>query len=313
MTNDERLAKGLGALSGVLGAAFLVAPAWVTRLIGLRADDRRSLVVRSVGLREAGAAAAILSRRRPALAVWARVAGDVKDLALLGLGARDRSGDRARLAAATAVVGGITLADVIVARRLTRVPSRDRQGRPARDEGIRVERAVTVAVEPSSAYAVWRDLEQLPRFMGHLESVVVTGERTSRWTAKAPGGTSISWDAAITEDVPGERLSWESVPGSTVSHEGTVRFASAPRGLGTEVHAAIRYEPPMGALGATVARMTGEEPRQQVADDLRRFQQLMETGSPIRSDADLWGRRLPQRPGQPPSALELAEPDGRAA
>jgi uncharacterized membrane protein len=38
------------------------------------------------------------------------------------------------------------------------------------------------------------------------------------------------------------------------------------------------YKPPAGALGAAVAKLFGEEPLQQVQDDLRHFKQMMETG-----------------------------------
>jgi uncharacterized membrane protein len=44
------------------------------------------------------------------------------------------------------------------------------------------------------------------------------------------------------------------------------------------VRLTLRYSPRAGALGAAVARIFGAEPRQQVAADLRRFKQMIESG-----------------------------------
>lgn len=40
----------------------------------------------------------------------------------------------------------------------------------------------------------------------------------------------------------------------------------------------LEYNPPAGGLGDALARLFGESPAQQMADDLRRFKMLMETG-----------------------------------
>lgn len=307
MTLDaERLAAGMALLSGILAAACLAILDWVLRLIGLAPDAGRVRLLRVIGTREAVSGVAIAAQRRPAAGLWARVAGDAKDLALLALALRDPRADRRRLGGTLALITMLTIVDTRLAIAMTRNPSRDRTGDRPDVDGIRLTRAVTVATDPESAYRTWRDLPGLPRFMGHLMSVEETGPRTSRWTASAPGGGTVSWNAEIVDDVPGERLAWRALPDSEVAHDGEVVFRSAPRDLGTEVHATIRYQPPAGALGATIARLTGEEPRQQLFDDLQRFRQLIETGTVTRSDASLAGRRLPQRPAQPPGPEALA-------
>jgi uncharacterized membrane protein len=151
--------------------------------------------------------------------------------------------------------------------------------------------AITVNAPAEKVYAAWRDFERLPEFMYHLESVTTSGERRSHWVAKAPAGSTIEWDAEITEDVAGQRIAWRSVDGAEVANEGAVRFEPAPGGRGTEVHVELTYSPPGGALGSLVAKLFGEEPGQQVSDDLRRFKQLIETGEIARSDAAPWGTR----------------------
>ena len=146
-----------------------------------------------------------------------------------------------------------------------------------------VVKSVTINRPRHEVYAFWRALERLPEFMIHLESVTVTGDGRSHWVAKAPGG-SVEWEAEITEDRPGDLLSWQSVEGSSVPNGGSVRFADAPADRGTEVRVAIHYDPPGGAAGALVAKLFGEEPSQQLVDDLRRFKQVMETGEVVRSE-----------------------------
>ena len=144
--------------------------------------------------------------------------------------------------------------------------------------GIHVEKAVTIGKSPEEVYRFWRELTNLPRFMDHLKSVEVTGEKTSHWVAKAPAGREVAWDAEIIVDDPDARISWRSIPGSGIGNAGSVRFVAAPGGRGCEVHVTVQYYPPGGVLGATIAKLFGEEPSQQISDDLRRLKRLMETG-----------------------------------
>lgn len=86
-------------------------------------------------------------------------------------------------------------------------------------------------------------------------------------------------------------------------NSGSVRFKPAPGGRGTELVVELRYEPPAGQLGVTLAKLFGEEPATQLSDDLRRFKQVIETGDVVRSDATPEGhavrQHLKQRPAQP--------------
>src|SRR5437762_4217982 len=142
--------------------------------------------------------------------------------------------------------------------------------------GIRVEEAVTVNASASDLYQFWRNFENLPRFMDHLESVHVEDSKHSHWRAKGPIGLKAEWDAEIINEVPNELIGWRSVDGSNVDNAGSVHFTPTQRG--TEVKVVLRYDPPGGALGAAVAKVFGEDPRRQVREDLRRFKQLVETG-----------------------------------
>jgi uncharacterized membrane protein len=179
--------------------------------------------------------------------------------------------------------------------------------------------ATTINAPPETVYEAWRDVTRLPQFMYHLEAVTSTDDRRSHWVANAPAGTTVEWDAEITEDVPGERIAWRSVDGASVENSGVVELVPAPGGRGTELRVTIQYTPPGGALGSALAKLLGEEPTQQVSDDVRRFKQLTETGEIARSDGAPWGTRTAnighQQDAQPPDgqgSVDLTQTEVRA-
>jgi uncharacterized membrane protein len=137
-----------------------------------------------------------------------------------------------------------------------------------------VARTVTINRERTELYAYWRDFVNLPTFMDNVERIEVSSSSRSHWVVKAPQGL-VEWDAVITEDVPGERISWKTEDGADVPNGGTIEFRDAP-GRGTIVTATIVYE--VGFVGKVVAKMFQREPAIQARRDLRRFKQLMETG-----------------------------------
>jgi len=147
---------------------------------------------------------------------------------------------------------------------------------------LQVTKSFQIRRPAQELYAFWRHLENLPRFMRHLESVEQIDDRRSRWTAKGPLGTQVHWESEITRDVPGEELAWRSLPGEGVENRGVVRFRPLTSGA-TELQIAMQYRPPAGRFGSTLAKLFGEEPQVQVEDDLRRFKHLVEAGEIGRS------------------------------
>ena len=166
--------------------------------------------------------------------------------------------------------------------------------------GTRVRKSVTVNRPAEEVYAFWRNFENLPRFMQHLESVQVSGDGRSHWRAKAPAGKTVEWDAEITEDRPNELIAWRTVEGADVPNAGVVRFVAAPGGRGTEIHVDLQYDPPAGKIGALFAKLFGEEPSQQVNGDLRRLKQVLEIGEVTQSDATLASGTRPAHPPEAP-------------
>jgi uncharacterized membrane protein len=143
---------------------------------------------------------------------------------------------------------------------------------------VRVEQTITINRPRAELYRWWRNFENLPRVMRHLEQVTVLSDRRSRWVAKAPAGRTVEWEAEIEEEKENERIAWRAVEGSDIRNSGSVVFRDAPGKRGTELEITLEYEPPMGELGRLLAKMFGEEPEQQMREDLRRAKQLLEAG-----------------------------------
>ncbi|HET7114765.1 MAG TPA: SRPBCC family protein [Pyrinomonadaceae bacterium] len=292
-TNAKRLARGLGWFSLGLGMTELLAPKFIARISGV--SERRTGTIRLYGLREIASGIGIFSQKNPAPALWSRVAGDALDLTSLGFACTAPNAKRGRITFATANVLAVTALDVFAARQLS-----------SSNTGIHANGSCIVNRPPDEVYKFWREFRNLPRFMEHLVSVEELTDERSHWVAKGPAGTTVEWDAMIVADEPGRVITWRSLENSDVDNAGAVRFEPAPGGRGTIIKVNIQYNPPGGVVGATVAKLFGEEPNQQLEDDLRRFKQVMEVGEVLVSDATVFGTGyFEQRPAQPPDPSEL--------
>jgi uncharacterized membrane protein len=158
--------------------------------------------------------------------------------------------------------------------------------------GIRVDKAVTINKPRAEVYRFWRDLSNLARFMKHVESVQQYDGDRSHWVVRAPAGRTVEWDAIVHNEIENELIAWRSLPGSRVDNAGSVIFRDAPGGRGTEVKVELQYNPPAGALGAVFATLWGEEPGQQIQDDLHRLKQLLETGEIPTTEGQSSGRGI---------------------
>jgi uncharacterized membrane protein len=299
------LTRALGGASVALGVPPLLRPEMIVRAIGVGDGPKQRMLATAVGARELLSAAGLLLPvvGGPAW-VWTRVAGDAMDLSVLGLALSRHDGKGLRRTiATTAIVAGITAVDVYAAVRHAKAVRRG--------SGIELTASTTVRKSPDEVYGYWRRLDQLPTFMAHVDEVRIDGDSRSHWSVSAPFGRHVEWDAEITQDVPGSRLAWSSINGAKIKNAGAVRFSPAPRDQGTEVHVTLTYRAPGGKLGEALARWAGENPRQQLDDDLRRFKQVLETGEVTRSEGAPWGKRarkeFPQRPAQPLTPKEVID------
>lgn len=167
---------------------------------------------------------------------------------------------------------------------------------PPYGRGIKIRRSVTINRPADQLYRFWRNFENLPRFMTHIESVRVHDGTHSHWIVKTPRGRRIEWNAEITAERENELIGWRA-SGTFVGHAGSVRFEKAPDGRGAIVRVQLQYDPAGGKLAANVARLFGGEPEQLIREALSGFKQLMETGEIATTEGQSSGRRERRLPG----------------
>lgn len=144
----------------------------------------------------------------------------------------------------------------------------------ASNVNIRVNSVIKKPI--SEVYAFWRDFENLPKFMNHLESVKPINYTTSEWTAKGPMGIGkIKWKAEIVKDEKEKFISWNSLPDSTIKNVGKVTFK--PKGNATEIDVTISYHAPLGVAGESAAKLLNPYFEKLVKDDILNFKAYLES------------------------------------
>lgn len=275
---DPRLGIGLGWFSIGLGLAQIFAPRSMARMLGV---PERSTALRLVGIRELAAGVGLLAQPTAPAWRWARVAGDIMDLALLGGSAARDGVESEKLARTTAATLGITAVDVAAGLESRRGQS----GGKARKEGP--SRAViTVNRSPEECYNSWLDLNLVAKVCIGVQSIRASGENRSRWRMQGMDGDVIEWESEYIEKEPNRRLVWRSVPGSSFKTEGRVTFDPAPGGRGT----IVRFETAKHNGGGRPGRLFGRVKAQR---NLLRFKQLLETGTIPTTEGQPSGPRSP--------------------
>jgi uncharacterized membrane protein len=209
------------------------------------------------------------------------------DLAVLGVGLASPAANRNRIAVAATAVAGVAALDFYASKLDVKASIAE----APQDATVRV--SLVINSSPDRLYEFWRQLDNLPRFMKHLQSVEVQDERLSRWTAVGPAGVRAQWESEIVEDRPNQYLAWRTRPGSDVHHQGSVRFEPAVGGRGTVVRVELTHGAPGGAFGSRAAKLLGAAPEAAIREDLRRLKQLIEAGE------------IPTTRGQPSGARSL--------
>lgn len=146
------------------------------------------------------------------------------------------------------------------------------------NNAINIRASLLINNPREEVFYFWRQLSNLPVFMKHLDAVVETDGKRSRWVARGPGGIgTIAWDAEIVKEEPGTFIGWRSLPGSKVSTAGRVTFQDTLDG-GTEMELMITYRPPAGYVGSGLAWLLNPAFRNMINKDIQRFKHYMETG-----------------------------------
>jgi len=147
------------------------------------------------------------------------------------------------------------------------------------EQGEHVVAVVTINRPVEELYAIWRNFQNLANIMSHIEKVDISDDTHSRWTVKVPAGMFVSWDAEIINEVKNEVIGWRSLHNAQVANAGSVRFRPAPYEKGTEMRVTLEYVAPGQRLGVAVAKWLGQNPEQQLQDDLERFKMYIESGA----------------------------------
>ncbi|WP_281233942.1 YgaP-like transmembrane domain [Flavobacterium gelatinilyticum] len=144
----------------------------------------------------------------------------------------------------------------------------------ASNVNIRVNSVINKPV--NEIYAFWRNLENLPKFMNHLDSIRTISSTISEWTAKGPAGIGrISWNAEIIKDEKDQLLSWNSIEGSSIKNAGKVVFK--PKGNTTELDITISYHAPLGVAGESAAKLLNPYFEKLVKDDISNLKVYLES------------------------------------
>lgn len=156
------------------------------------------------------------------------------------------------------------------------------QASVAAGHGFKITEAVAIHASAEDLFNIWRDFENLPRFMSHIIRIKARRNR-SHWVARGPAGTPVAWEAEIVTEDPGRMIAWRSLEGSQVNTAGSVHFTPLEGDRGTEVRVTLKYDPPGGALGSWLAWAFGQNPERHIREDLRRFKKLVEAGEIARA------------------------------
>jgi hypothetical protein len=112
----DKIAIGLGWFSIGLGVTELFAGEKLAEKLGL---ERRTGLLRLFGLREIAAGIGLLASKNRAPWMWARVAGDVLDVALVASRVNRKNPKRTAAAIAVGNLAAVTALDAVTAQQLS--------------------------------------------------------------------------------------------------------------------------------------------------------------------------------------------------
>jgi uncharacterized membrane protein len=197
--------------------------------------------------------------------------------ALAAFGAKRTISDHSKLGIALAAGGGALIYNGLRPRR--------------RSTGVHMQAAFTINKPVAEVYRYWRDVENLPKFLRHLDSVRKLDDRRSEWKLRGPMGTSFTWQSQIVDEAENRYIIWRSMPDSIVESSSSVEFREAPGFRGTELIVAMHYTKIGNYIGKTVAEALGAAPERLLREELRHFKQLLEAGEIPTTEGQPSGRR----------------------
>jgi len=271
----EKLVTALGWFSVGLGLAEVLFPRLLCRLIGVKP---RPFLTQLLGVREIASGIGLLTQPRKQPWLKARVVGDAMDLSLLGLAATSHKSKSAPLALTIGSVAAVTTVDFLCCKDFAKDLEPTAAEFATSPDVVHFRRSLIINRPPEKLYKIWRNFKELPRYMRNLISVEERSPNRWHWISRGPVGAEVEWDAEITDDTPNQAIAWRTLPGGDLDHKGSVQFQQATGNRGTVVRVEMLYRAPAGRPGAMITKLLGKSPEHQIAGELLRFKQLLETG-----------------------------------
>ena len=149
--------------------------------------------------------------------------------------------------------------------------------------GQHIREQITIAQPIESVFGFWRNLTAIATATRDRISVETIDDRLSRWRirTRSEAVPLVEWTAELINEVPDKVLGWRTTSHADVVSAGSVNFAPAPGGQGTEVRVHLQYAPPMGRLGSAAARVGGHAPARLVREALRDIKRYLEIGHSV--------------------------------
>ncbi|MEU9828129.1 SRPBCC family protein [Micromonospora chersina] len=151
---------------------------------------------------------------------------------------------------------------------------------------------MTIERRVADVFTFYRNFQNVPRFLGDVMTSEQIGPVTFRWTIRGPLGVRLSSTVRLTEERTNQLLRYETTALPGMKTHWTVRFAPGSAPGRTEVHEVLKT--PFGRLGRIALSLVGKPPAAEVAANLCRLKQLLETGEVTDTEhavAGKFGRR----------------------
>ena len=187
-----------------------------------------------------------------------------------------------RIASPLKLIGGAVTAGLLAFLLFSiGEPARDRSrlmqtaSVPPPDENA-IDASVTIQRPVDEVFKFYRDFENLPRFLGDVMAIEQIDPTTSRWTIQGPLGIRVNWTIKVTDERTNEYIRYETVTSPGLSTCWEIYFAPGSEVVETNVREVMK--PPLGRLGRAALALIGKFPAGEVAANLRRLKEVMETG-----------------------------------
>jgi uncharacterized membrane protein len=146
----------------------------------------------------------------------------------------------------------------------------------------RVHRSINIDKNAEELYRLWRNPDTYTRLMRPFAQVKPEGENHVRWSIPLPMGQSISGEAVMVEERPGQLIHWTTMPDEGLQINEWFRLRPAPQNRGTEVTLEYLVDFSRVPAGGTLRAITSffEKAAQTLVGELLlKFKSLAEAGS----------------------------------